>query len=98
MAVSFVLQTIGSQVLVKIVKSKHAPPFKTVEFEIEFGKGICRVVEIIELGCKYKLIRKAGSFYHMNDQSFHGKDALKRYLSENTSVQEELVMKLREKL
>ncbi|CAA3026478.1 DNA repair recA homolog 3, mitochondrial-like [Olea europaea subsp. europaea] len=91
-------ETIGSQVLVKIVKSKHAPPFKTVEFEIEFGKGICRVVEIIELGCKYKLIRKAGSFYHMNDQSFHGKDALKRYLSENTSVQEELVMKLREKL
>ncbi|KAL2480140.1 DNA repair protein recA3 [Abeliophyllum distichum] len=91
-------ETVGSQVLVKIVKNKHAPPFKTVEFELEFGKGICRLMEIIELGCKCKLIKKAGSFYHMNDQIFHGKDAIKSYLSENTSVQEELMMKLREKL
>ncbi|XP_022888238.1 DNA repair protein recA homolog 3, mitochondrial-like [Olea europaea var. sylvestris] len=91
-------QTIGSQVVVKIIKNKHAPPFKTVEFELEFGKGICRVVEIIELGCKHNLIKKAGAMYYVNDQIFRGKDAIKRYLSENESAQEEIMVKLREKL
>lgn len=93
-----VLQTIGSQVLVKIVKNKHAPPFRTAQFELEFGKGICQESELIELGCKHKFITKAGSFFSMNGKSFHGKDALKRHLAENTSVKDDLLMKLREKL
>ncbi|PIM99364.1 DNA repair protein RAD51/RHP55 [Handroanthus impetiginosus] len=91
-------ETIGSQVAVKIIKNKHAPPFKTVEFEIEFGKGICREVELIDLGCKHKFITKSGSFFNMNGQNFHGKDALKRHLSENEDAREELAKKLREKL
>ncbi|KAG8376160.1 hypothetical protein BUALT_Bualt09G0034300 [Buddleja alternifolia] len=91
-------ETIGSQVVVKIVKNKHAPPFRTAEFELEFGKGICREAELIDLGCKHKFITKAGSFFNMNDQNFHGKDAIKRYLSENESAREELVKKLRDKL
>ncbi|KAH7519218.1 hypothetical protein FEM48_Zijuj08G0012300 [Ziziphus jujuba var. spinosa] len=91
-------ETLGSQVLVKIVKNKLAPPFRTAQFELEFGKGICRESEIIELGIKQKFISKAGSHYGFNGSSFHGKDALKRYLSENDSAREELTMKLREKL
>ncbi|KAK9275000.1 hypothetical protein L1049_022257 [Liquidambar formosana] len=91
-------ETIGSQVLVKIVKNKHAPPFKNVQFELEFGKGICRESEIIELGLKHKFIAKGGSVYSLNGQSFRGKDALKQFLVGNESAQEELTMKLREKL
>lgn len=91
-------ETLGSQVLVKIVKNKLAPPFKTVQFELEFGKGICREAEIIDLGLKHKLLSKAGSFYNLNGQNFHGKDALKRFLAENESEREELAAKLREKL
>lgn len=82
----------------KIVKNKHAPPFRTAQFELEFGKGICRESEIIELGLKHKFITKAGAFYNLNGDTFHGKDALKRYLSENGGAREELTMKLREKL
>lgn len=97
--VFFVLQTTGSQVLVKIVKNKHAPPFKTAQFELEFGKGISRESEIIELGCKHKFITKiGGAYYSMNEQSFHGKDAIKQYLIGNPNAREELMMKLREKL
>lgn len=93
------LQVVGSQVLVKIVKNKHAPPFKTAQFELEFGKGISRDSEIIELGCKHKYITKAGgAFYHMNGQSFRGRDAIKRYFAENEGAREELMLKLREKL
>ncbi|XP_024017178.1 DNA repair protein recA homolog 3, mitochondrial isoform X2 [Morus notabilis] len=91
-------ETLGSQVQVKIVKNKLAPPFKTANFELEFGKGICRESEIIELGLKYKFISKAGSHYNLNNQNFHGKDALKRYLSGNDNAREELATKLREKI
>lgn len=94
-----VLQVIGNQVVVKIVKNKLAPPFRTAEFLLEFGKGICRVSELIELGLKHKFITKTGgAFYSMNNQSFRGKDAIKTYLVDNISVREDLAIKLREKL
>ncbi|KAI3991880.1 hypothetical protein MKX01_012825 [Papaver californicum] len=92
-------ETVGSQVLVNVVKNKHAPPFKTVLFELEFGKGISREGELVELGCKHELITKLeGGFYSYNDQSFRGKDALKNYLAQNLQVREELMVKLREKV
>ncbi|XP_027338700.1 DNA repair protein recA homolog 3, mitochondrial-like [Abrus precatorius] len=90
-------ETLGSQVLVKVVKNKHAPPFKTVQFELLFGKGISREGEIIELSIKYKLIKKNGSFYEYNGQNFHGKDALKKFLAEGDGAQV-LTTKLREKI
>ncbi|XP_049355031.1 DNA repair protein recA homolog 3, mitochondrial [Solanum verrucosum] len=91
--------TIGSQVLVKIVKNKHAPPFRTAEFELEFGKGISREAELIDLGVKHKFITKGGGgYYSINNQNFRGRDAVKHFLSENTSAREDLMMKLREKL
>ncbi|KAL8158691.1 hypothetical protein V2J09_000228 [Rumex salicifolius] len=92
-------ETIGSQVLVKIVKNKHAPPFKTAEFELEFGKGISNESEIIELCVKHKLISKGGGgFYTVEGQMVRGKETLKTYLIENISIREQLVLKLREKL
>lgn len=92
-------ETIGSQVSVKIVKNKHAPPFKTAQFEIEFGKGICPHSEIIDLGIKHKFITKAGgAYYSLNGQNFCGKDAIKVFLATNENVREELKTKLREKL
>ncbi|KAL8503037.1 hypothetical protein ACS0TY_021962 [Phlomoides rotata] len=91
-------ETVGSQVTVKIVKNKHAPPFKTAVFELEFGKGIARDAELIELGCKHKLIRQAAAYFYINDKTIQGKDALKRYLSTNVTVRDELETKLREKL
>ncbi|RWW25783.1 hypothetical protein BHE74_00001592 [Ensete ventricosum] len=92
-------EVLGTQIMVKIVKNKHAPPFKEVQLELEFGKGISRDSEVIELGCKHKFITKAGvAYYCLNGQSFHGKDALKRYIAENEVVREELMIKIKEKL
>nr|XP_043621447.1 DNA repair protein recA homolog 3, mitochondrial isoform X2 [Erigeron canadensis] len=92
-------ETLGSQVLVKIMKNKLAPPYRTAQFELEFGKGICRESELIELGLKHKFLMKAGgAYYSMGDLKFCGKDAIKRYLAENLNVREELETKLREKL
>lgn len=91
-------ETVGSQILVKVIKNKHAPPFKTAEFELEFGKGICRDSELITLGVKHKLIKKQGGYYNLNGQTIHGKDAFRRYLAENETAREELALTLREKL
>lgn len=91
-------EIIGSQILVKIMKNKHAPPFRTAQFELEYGKGISCEAEIIELGCKHKLISVKGSFYKFNGLTFHGKDAIKRYFAENRQVRDELATKVREKI
>ncbi|KAI3873068.1 hypothetical protein MKW92_020443 [Papaver armeniacum] len=92
-------ETVGSQVLVNVVKNKHAPPFKAVQFELEFGKGISREGELVELGCKHELITKPeDGVYSFNDQNFRGKDDLKNYLAQNVQVREELMVKLREKV
>ncbi|GAB2291839.1 hypothetical protein Dimus_026090 [Dionaea muscipula] len=91
-------ETIGSQVVVKVVKNKLAPPFKTAEFELMFGKGISREAEIIDLGVKHKFITRSGSFYNLNGQFFQGKENFKHHLVENVSAREELMVKLREKL
>ena len=80
----------------KIVKNKHAPPFRTAQFELEFGKGICRSSELFDLGLKHKLIKKTGgSYYSFNEQQFHGKDNLKAFLTANESVAKELEAELR---
>ncbi|KAI4376529.1 hypothetical protein MLD38_014279 [Melastoma candidum] len=92
-------ETIGSQVQVKIVKNKLAPPFRTAQFDLEFGKGICRNSEIIDLGIKHKLISKSGAFHSYGEcQNIRGREAFKQFLSENNVVREELMTKLREKL
>ncbi|KAJ4733642.1 Protein RecA [Rhynchospora pubera] len=91
-------EPIGNQVQVKVVKNKHAPPFKTALFELEYGKGICRESEVIELGVKYKFIRKAAAMYYMDERSFRGKDTIKRFFAENKDVMEDLIVKLKEKL
>ncbi|CAO2148741.1 unnamed protein product [Urochloa humidicola] len=91
-------EAVGAQIQVKIVKNKHAPPFKTVQLELEFGKGLSRESELIELGCKHKFITKSGVFYHMNGQTFQGKDGIKHYLAENRDAQEDLMTMLREKI
>ncbi|KAF5726063.1 DNA repair protein recA 3 mitochondrial [Tripterygium wilfordii] len=91
-------ETTGSRVLVKIVKNKLAPPFRTAEFELEFGKGICREVELIDLGLKHKFVTRAGAMYGFNGQTFRGKDAFKLFLMQDDSARNELMVKLREKL
>ncbi|KAJ4851140.1 hypothetical protein Tsubulata_003222 [Turnera subulata] len=91
-------ETTGSQIQVKIVKNKLAPPFRTVHFELEFGKGISRESELIDLGVKHKLVSKSGAFFYFNDSTYRGKEALRVFLVQNDGPREELMAKLREKI
>ena len=56
-------EIIGNETRVKVVKNKVAPPFKVVDFQILYGKGINRIGEVIEYAVKKDIVEKSGSWY-----------------------------------
>ncbi|GBD41648.1 Protein RecA [bacterium HR39] len=90
-------QTIGSQTRVKVVKNKVAPPFRQVEFDIIYGKGISKVGELVDLGVKAGIVEKSGSWYSYNGQRIgQGRENAKAFLEEHPEVAGEIEQKLRE--
>jgi recombination protein RecA len=91
-------ELIGSQTKVKVVKNKVAPPFKTADFDIMYGTGISKEGEIIDLGVKYEIIEKSGSWFSYNDIRIgQGRENVKQYLKEHSSVCSEIEQMIRQK-
>jgi len=89
-------EAIGNRVRVKIVKNKVAPPFRKVELEIIFGKGISATASLLDAALKYDLLQKSGSWYSYGDDRIgQGRENVKQYLDEHGEVQKELEDKLR---
>jgi recombination protein RecA len=92
-------EVLGNETRVKVVKNKVAPPFKTADFEIIYGEGISHSGEIIELGVKYEILEKSGSWYaYKGSKIGQGKENAKTYLKENAKVVQELETLIREKV
>jgi recombination protein RecA len=88
---------LGNKTRVKVVKNKVAPPFKTVEFDIMYGKGISKVGEIIDLGVDFEIVKKSGSWFSYDDTKLgQGRDAVKNLLMDNPELMEELEQKIKE--
>ena len=82
---------VGNEVRVKVVKNKVAPPFRKAEFEITFGEGISKIGEILDLGVKYEIIQKSGSWFsYKGSKLAQGRDATKLLLKDNPELCEEL--------
>ena len=92
-------EMIGNRTRAKIVKNKVAPPFKTAEFDIMYGKGISRIGDILDIGANLDIITKGGSWYSYNDTKIgQGRDNAKTYLMENPDIADEIEMKIRAKV
>ncbi len=88
-------EIIGNHVKCKVVKNKVAPPFRTAEFDIIYGKGISKESEIIELGINCGVIDKSGSWLSYNGEKLgQGKDKVRALLEENQALAEELSEKI----
>ena len=89
----------GNRTKVKIVKNKMAPPFRKAEFDIVFGEGISRIGEVIDLGVEFEIVKKSGSWFSYGETKLgQGRDAVKQLLIDNPELQEEIEVKIREKL
>jgi recombination protein RecA len=88
-------EIVGNQTRIKVVKNKVAPPFKIIEFEIEYGRGISQVGEIIDIGVAVEAVNKSGSWYSYNDEKIgQGKENAKLFLKNNPKIAEEIKKKI----
>ncbi len=92
-------EEIGNHVRVRVLKNKVAPPFRTAEFDIIFGKGICKIGNILDVAVNLNIVNKAGSWFSFKDEKLgQGRDKAKEYLTEHPEVLEEVETLVRQKL
>jgi recombination protein RecA len=89
-------EAIGNRVRVKVVKNKVAPPFRQAEFDIMYDSGISKEGDLLDLGVRYEIIKKSGTWYAYGDERIgQGRENAKRYLVDNFSTAREIESKIR---
>lgn len=90
---------VGNKARLKVVKNKVAPPFKTLELDIVYGKGVSKTGEIIDLAVEEDIIKKSGSWFSYGENKIgQGRENVKTYLEENEAIYSEIELKVRENL
>ena len=91
-------EILGNETRVKVVKNKVAPPFKMAEFEIVYGEGISKNGELVDLGVKYGIVDKSGSWYaYEGNKVGQGKENVKKYLEDNPKIASDIESKIKAK-
>jgi recombination protein RecA len=86
----------GSRAKIKVVKNKVAAPFRLAEFDIDYGEGISRPGELVDLGLECKLVQKSGAWFSYGDVRLgQGRENAKQFLRDNPDVADEIDGKLR---
>ncbi|MFT3694753.1 MAG: recombinase RecA [Kofleriaceae bacterium] len=84
-------ETIGSEVKVKVVKNKLAPPFREAEFEILYGTGVNKLGELVDTAEKLGVVEKSGTWYSWQGEKIgQGRDKVLAHLDEHPKLQEQL--------
>lgn len=90
---------IGAMTRVKVVKNKMAPPFRSCEFELIFGRGISHLDELLHLGLTLKVIYKTGAWYSLGDRHIAmGREAFLQTLADNSDLRHDIEARIIEQL
>ncbi|MBP5618812.1 MAG: DNA recombination/repair protein RecA, partial [Clostridia bacterium] len=88
-------EAIGSHTKAKVVKNKVAPPFKTAEFDILYGKGISKMGELVDLAVSFNIIQKSGAWFSYGDQRLaQGRDNVRTLLEKDAALAAEIEEKV----
>jgi recombination protein RecA len=89
---------IGNRTKVKVAKNKVAPPFRVVEFDILYGKGISRAGEVLDLAVETNIVQKSGSWYSYDTTKLgQGRDSVRDLLFDNPEMMAEIEAKIKAK-
>jgi len=92
------VSVVGNRTRVKVVKNKLAPPFREVEFDILYGKGISRSGEIVDIGVELGIVQKSGAWYSLDGERIgQGRDNARTYLESNAELMDRVEQRILEK-
>ena len=90
-------EIVGNRTKVKVAKNKVAPPFRTAEFDIIYGKGISKEGDILDLAADVDIVNKSGAWYaYEGNKIGQGRENAKQFLHDNPEIRDEVEMRVRE--
>ncbi len=90
---------LGNKTVIKVVKNKVAPPFKTAEVEIMYGEGISKTGEVVDIAANLGIIEKSGAWFSYKGEKIgQGKENVKLLFKNNPELYEEIAGLVREHL
>ena len=90
---------LGNKTIIKVVKNKVAPPFKTAEVEIMYGEGISKAGEVIDIASNMGIIDKSGAWFSYKGEKIgQGKENVKLVFKNNPELYKEIEEKVRHDL
>jgi len=91
-------EVIGNRTKVKIVKSKVAPPFKEVEFDILYNEGISKTGDVLDLAVLHNIVKKGGSWFTFGEDRFQGREQLRAKMVVLSEMYAKMLCEVKEKL
>ena len=91
-------EVVGNRTKVKIVKSKVAPPFKEVEFDILYNEGISKTGDLLDMATNLGIVKKSGAWFSFDEDRFQGREQFRQKLIELPEMYNKLEAQVKEKL
>lgn len=89
-------EAVGNRIKVKVVKNKVAPPFRKVELEIMFGKGVSAIASLLDAAVKYEIIEKKGAWFSYGEEKIgQGRENAKDFIEKNPDFAAEIEARVR---